>query len=180
MRKRPKSLGPVQRSAERGGAHVVATHCRVFAVGSTRSSRPSSWIFARSRWRTTWCQRRRRRRCAGRGDRFSARALPRRPWAPELGTRMCCETPVSVGHVFARSMLGLRCPWTTLRLALKGSGGPDRRYGVLRARNAKTLLVDVFLYLTVVCWTSKKSLFSWRIPSAEFLIHFQDPSRAGL
>ena len=92
---------------------------------------------------------------------------------------MCCETPVSVGHVFARSMLGLRCPWTTLRLALKGSGGPDRRYGVLRARNAKTLLVDVFLYLTVVCWTSKKSLFSWRIPRAEFLIHFQDPSRAG-
>ena len=92
---------------------------------------------------------------------------------------MCCETPVSVGHVFARSMLGLRCPWTTLRLALKGSGGPDRRYGVLRERNAKTLLVDVFLYLTVVCWTSKKSLFSWRIPRAEFLIHFQDPSRAG-
>ena len=112
-----------------------------------------------------------------RGSIQRARCLA--PWAPELGTRMCCETPVSVGHVFARSMLGLRCPWTTLRLALKGSGGPDRRYGVLRARNAKTLLVDVFLYLTVVCWTSKKSLFSWRIPRAEFLIHFQDPSRAG-
>jgi hypothetical protein len=46
---------------------------------------------------------------------------------------------------------------------------------MLRAQNANSVLADVFLYLIVVCSMSKKSLFPWQIPRAEFLIHFQDP-----
>ena len=54
-----------------------------------------------------------------------------------------------------------------------------RRYGVLRARSAKSVLADVFQYLIVVCSMSKKSLFPWQIPRAEFRALFQDPIRAG-
>ena len=82
------------------------------------------------------------------------------------------------GHAFACSMRGLLRPWTMCVSAASGQFGPKGtvcRYGMLHAQNAKSVLADVFQYLIVVCSMSKKSLFSWQIPRAEFLIHFQDP-----
>ena len=87
-----------------------------------------------------------------------------------------------IGHAFACSMRGLLRPWTMCVSAASGQFGPKGtvcRYGMLHAQKAKSVLVDVFQYLIVVCSMSKKSLFSWQISRTEFRALFQDPTRAG-
>ena len=107
-----------------------------------------------------------------------ARCLVQR--AGELGAHVCCGMRAAVGHVFARSMIGVRCPCSTLRLAPKGPGGSDRWYGMLRARNAKTVLAHHFLYLIVVGSRSKSGPLPRQIPRTEFLLPFQDSITAGV
>ena len=99
--------------------------------------------------------------------------------AGELGAHVGWRMRVAVGHAFARSMIGLRCPCSSLRLAPKGPGGSDRRYGMLRARNAKTVLAHHFLYLIVVRSRSKNGPLPRQIPRTEFLLPFQDSITAG-
>ena len=142
VRKRPQSLGLVQRSPQRGGAHVVALSMSVLVAGSRRPTRPSSSYSSRSRWRSTWCQRRREHRREAEGVGV-ARERCLAPWAGELGAGVRCGMRASVGYVFARSMLGLRCPAPPCAKRRKGPGGSDRRCGVLRAQNEKCVLADV-------------------------------------
>ena len=165
MRKRPNSLGLVQRSPERGGAHVVAPHRRVFAAGST--SRPAHRPRARraldgaaaglnvvvvvgARAEGVWW----------------ARARSQLQWAGELGADPPWGMRAAVAVHLPCSLRYLLRPMTLCVSASAGQFGPKGtvfRYGMLRAQNAKSVLADVFfpINLILVCYRSKKSKFTW-------------------
>ena len=103
-------------------------------------------------------------------------------WTGELGADPRWGMRAAVAVLVSCSVLHLLRPWTLCVSAASGQFGPKgpvRGYGMSRAQIAKRVLADVFLYLIVVCSMSKKSLFPWQISRTEFLIHFQDPIRAG-
>ena len=82
-----------------------------------------------------------------------ARARCPAPWTGALGAAVRWGMRAAAGHVFARSVSGLPRPWTLCVSVSSGQFGPKgtvRGYGMSRARNAKSVLVDVFLYLIVV------------------------------
>ena len=103
-------------------------------------------------------------------------------WTGELGADPRWGMRAAVAVLVSCSVLHLLRPWTLCVSAASGQFGPKgpvRGYGMSRAQIAKRVLADVFLYLIVVCSMSKKSLFPWQIPRAEFRALFQDPTRAG-
>ena len=111
-----------------------------------------------------------------------ARARSLQQWTGELSTDPRGGMRAAVAVLVSCSVLHLLRPWTLCVSAASGQFGPKgpvRGYGMSRAQIAKRVLADVFLYLIVVCSMSKKSLFPWQISRTEFLIHFQDPIRAG-
>ena len=111
-----------------------------------------------------------------------ARARSQLLWTGELGADPRWGMSAAVAVLVPCSVRHLLRPWTLCVSAASGQFGPKgpvRGYGMSRAQIAKRVLADVFLYLIVVCSMSKKSLFPWQISRTEFLIHFQDPIRAG-
>ena len=112
-----------------------------------------------------------------------ARARSQLLWTGELGADPRWGMSAAVAVLVPCSVRHLLRPWTLCVSAASGQFGPKgpvRGYGMSRAQIAKRVLADVFLYLIVVCSMSKKSLFPWQISRTEFLIHFQDPIRAGM
>ena len=111
-----------------------------------------------------------------------ARARSQLLWTGELGVDPHWGMSAAVAVLVPCSVRHLLRPWTMCVSAASGQFGPKGtvcRYGMLHAQNAKSVLADVFQYLIVVCSMSKKSLFTWQIPRAEFRAPFQDPIRAG-
>ena len=112
-----------------------------------------------------------------------ARARSQLLWTGELGADPRWGMSAAVAVLVPCSVRHLLRPWTLCVSAVSGQFGPKGtvcRYGMLRAPNAKSVLADLFQYLIVVSSMSKKSLFPWQIPRAEFRAPFQDPIRAGL
>ena len=111
-----------------------------------------------------------------------ARARSQLLWTGELGVDPHWGMSAAVAVFVPCSVRHLLRPWTLCVSAVSGQFGPKGtvcRYGMLRAPNAKSVLADLFQYLIVVSSMSKKSLFPWQIPRAEFRAPFQDPIRAG-
>ena len=111
-----------------------------------------------------------------------ARARSQLLWTGELGADPRWGMSAAVAVLVPCSVRHLLRPWTLCVSAVSGQFGPKGtvcRYGMLRAPNAKSVLADLFQYLIVVSSMSKKSLFPWQIPRAEFRAPFQDPIRAG-
>ena len=93
-----------------------------------------------------------------------ARARSLQQWTGELSTDPPWGMSSPVAVLLPCSVCHLLRPWTMCVSAPLGQFGPKgtvRRYGVLRARSAKTVLVDVLIYLIIVRTRSKKSQFSW-------------------
>ena len=112
-----------------------------------------------------------------------ARARSQLLWTGELGADPRWGMSAAVAVLVPCSVRHLLRPWTLCVSAVSGQFGPKGtvcRYGMLRAPNAKSVLADLFQYLIVVSSMSKKSLFPWQIPRAEFRAPFQDPIRAGV
>ena len=110
-----------------------------------------------------------------------ARARSLQQWTGELSTDPPWGMRAPVAVLLPCSVCHLLRPWTMCVSAASGQFGPKGtvcRYGMLHARafwKKKSVLADVFQYLIVVCSMSKKSLFTWQIPRAEFRAPFQDP-----
>ena len=91
-----------------------------------------------------------------------ARSLPQ--WTGELGAGPRWGLRAAVAALLPCSVRDVLRPRTLCVSASSGQFGPKGtvcRYGMLRAQNAKSVLVDVLIYLIIVRTRSKKSQFSW-------------------
>ena len=80
-----------------------------------------------------------------------ARACSLQQWTGELSADPPWGMRAAVAVLLPCSVCHLLRPWTMCVSAPLGQFGPKgtvRRYGVLRAQNAKTVLVDVLIYLS--------------------------------
>ena len=93
-----------------------------------------------------------------------ARARSQLLWTGELGADPHWGMSAAVAVLVPCIVRHLLRPWTLCVSAASDQFGPKGtvyRYGMLRAQNAKSVLVDVLIYLIIVRTRSKKSQFSW-------------------
>ena len=89
-----------------------------------------------------------------------ARARSQLLWTGELGADPRWGMSAAVAVLVPCSVRHLLRPWTLCVSAASDQFGPKGtvcRYGMLRAQNAKSVLVDVLIYLIIVRTRSKKS-----------------------